>query len=381
MPPAIIFPHLIIITWPPKASLTTLIIFDPSGYATNAIDLFKQAAEQCQTILFCSDQSKNGSYETNIAIFEKMYADVQQKFNINEKAQFLAGFSGGSRLATVIAVLYPDIDGVIACGAGFAPVEKYQPTRQNDFGYYGIVGKKDMNYVEMLNIEDKLLELNLDHYFVYTEAGHFWPGEEYHSQALIWQMARLEEKRQNLGENYSGIFMPIAKRQLDTLWSQAEKLDYHHLKTAIEATFPSQIKQINLESISEEELTVLVQKRKELIQTESDIKRNYHAAYNLSSHKILDYKSDEWWIAEYKKWSKIASKNSLSSAYQASRIQNHLSAMFYESLYGWLMEKDYEKAAWTGALLTKMIEKKPILIFCKPKLQPCKKNIISQRRC
>ncbi len=96
-----------------------VFIFEPMGRAPLGIEVFIEAAETYGHILVCSTAIKNGPYQRNFEITERLINHVFSEFNINENQIYLAGFSGGSRLASAIASLTNIAAGVIACGAGF----------------------------------------------------------------------------------------------------------------------------------------------------------------------------------------------------------------------------------------------------------------------
>jgi len=98
-----------------------VFIFDPSGNGKRGILPFAASAEKYGYILVCSNASRNGPFAENLRIAEDLFERLFSLFSVNEKRIYTAGFSGGSRLASTIAVLGKTIQGVIACGAGFAP--------------------------------------------------------------------------------------------------------------------------------------------------------------------------------------------------------------------------------------------------------------------
>ena len=82
-----------------------LFIFEPAGRGKVGINAFIEAAEAYNYILVCSNNARNGPYDRNFAIASRLFTHVFSRFNIKEKGIYLAGFSGGSRLASSIAAL------------------------------------------------------------------------------------------------------------------------------------------------------------------------------------------------------------------------------------------------------------------------------------
>jgi hypothetical protein len=106
------------------------------------------------------------------------------RLSVDKKRMYTSGFSGGSRLATMVAMLVDDISGVIACGAGF-PYDQ-APTKDISFSYFGIVGRLDMNFQEMLQLEKDLYNLCIVQHFEYYMGDHDWPPTEIFQSAFFW---------------------------------------------------------------------------------------------------------------------------------------------------------------------------------------------------
>ncbi len=162
-----------------------LVVFSPSGMGAQGVQVFKEAAETYNYILACSNDSKNGPYDRNFAITERLFGHLFSNFNIKEGGVYLAGFSGGSRLATAIASISGQIEGVIACGAGFSQISSRIPSTQK-FSYAGICGDRDMNYKEMVDIKSYLNKLQFDNTLFTFDGGHKWPSSEQIGKAVDW---------------------------------------------------------------------------------------------------------------------------------------------------------------------------------------------------
>ena len=105
--------------------------------------------------------------DQNFEIASRLFDKIFSQFNIEPKRIYTAGFSGGARLASRIAVLNEHIQGVIACGAGIA---SNLILFHNDlkFSYAAIVGNQDMNYLEMYETKDYLTKFKISNeLFVY----------------------------------------------------------------------------------------------------------------------------------------------------------------------------------------------------------------------
>src|SRR5699024_1137514 len=93
---------------------------------------------------------------------------------LDQNAIYLAGFSGGARLAVSIAVMSSQIKGVIAAGASFANIQAYMPD-ENKFFYIGMVGDQDFNFNEMHHAMRYLEQKKFDANLIVFSGGHQWP--------------------------------------------------------------------------------------------------------------------------------------------------------------------------------------------------------------
>ncbi len=114
-----------------------------------------------------------------------MFEEVFSSFNIDPKQIYLAGFSGGSRFSTAIAVLTNQIQGVIACGSGFPDNISYAPVSP-DFTYAAVVGDRDMNFSEMSNNFLYLKKLNFTTDLFVFDGPHEWPPTEKIMEVFDW---------------------------------------------------------------------------------------------------------------------------------------------------------------------------------------------------
>ena len=168
-----------------KKKSPIIFIFEPAARGSIGLSSFIEASEQYGYILVCSNNSKNGSYEQNFSIANNLFNQIFKSFSIDQDKMYLAGFSGGSRLASTIAVLTNNFSGVIACGAGFASEASYIPSTQK-FSYVGLCGNEDMNYKEMIGNNEYLQRLGFDNTLITYNGDHKWPPKEQVNRALRW---------------------------------------------------------------------------------------------------------------------------------------------------------------------------------------------------
>jgi len=89
-----------------KNELSPIVfIFDPAARGAVGLSSFIDSSEKYGYILVCSNNSKNGPYERSFNLANNLFNHIFKKFNIDQSNMYLAGFSGGSRLVSTIAVL------------------------------------------------------------------------------------------------------------------------------------------------------------------------------------------------------------------------------------------------------------------------------------
>lgn len=170
-----------------------VFVFDPAARAKEAIEVFKDAAENYGYVLASSNQVKNQAYQENFKYVGNLVDAVLKSFPIDENKLFTTGFSGGARLAAAAAVIEKRIKGVIACGASFATNTAYVPI-QNTFVYIGVVGDEDFNLTEMQNGLDFLKKRKFDAQLMVFNGGHEWPPKEYAEKALRTLSLKMMQK-------------------------------------------------------------------------------------------------------------------------------------------------------------------------------------------
>lgn len=170
----------------PDKKFPIIYAFEPAARGSYPIERFKAAAEKFGYIVVSSNDSKNGlpSEEIN-PIITAWLDDTSKRFQIDGSRIYLAGFSGGARLAIRLALKGNGIfAGVILCGAGFPP--ESQPTKNMPFVIFGTVGDEDFNFWEMRSLDEALTKLNHTHRIVTFEGVHDWASSELCVKAIEW---------------------------------------------------------------------------------------------------------------------------------------------------------------------------------------------------
>lgn len=167
-----------------EESWPVIYTFDAAGRGSVPVELFTEAADRFGYIIAGSNISENGPWEPILKAAENMMKDVESRFKVDSARRYTSGFSGGARVAAALAVLYGTFEGVIGCGAGFSP--NYPPHFDLEFSYIGLIGDRDLNYLEMNSLDDWLGKYRIDHYIYEYPGNHEWPPSEVLTDAVLW---------------------------------------------------------------------------------------------------------------------------------------------------------------------------------------------------
>ena len=104
----------------PEREWPLILAFDPSGNGLRPVEIFEAAAERHGYIVAGSNDSRNyTSWEFELAAAAAVWRDVAGRFSIDSKRVYTAGFSGGARMATEVALRTGAIAGVFVIGGSF----------------------------------------------------------------------------------------------------------------------------------------------------------------------------------------------------------------------------------------------------------------------
>lgn len=169
-------------TFDPAKKHAVLFCFDPGARGRNPVDRFKDAAEKFGWIVAGSNNSRNGPWDANATAIKAMVGDVTRHLPVDGKRIYVAGLSGGARVACQVA-LGGMAQGVIACSAGFGGSET--PGRV-PFAFFGTAGVTDFNYRELRRVDRELAERKAAHRVVIFDGGHEWLPASLAVEALGW---------------------------------------------------------------------------------------------------------------------------------------------------------------------------------------------------
>jgi hypothetical protein len=168
----------------PDKKFPCIYFFDSHARGSMPVKLYKDLAEKYGFVLIGSNVSKNGiDWPATSDVVNVLMQDSRTRINIDPQRICTSGFSGGSRVASSIAILNGGVTGVIGCAAGFPTVEN---EFQNKFDYFGMVGDYDFNLTEMEKLDETLEQNRFAHQLLTFDGKHDWPASSDFKTALLW---------------------------------------------------------------------------------------------------------------------------------------------------------------------------------------------------
>ena len=152
--------------------LPIVYFFDSHGVGSLPLRKYKSLADTYGFILVGSNNSKNGNdWPTTETIWNRLYDDTRKRLKINDRRIYTAGFSGGAKVASYIAIQHAQIRGVIANGAGLPDGVS---AGDFPFGFTAIAGDGDMNMTELAGLTAELDKTRTRHRILFFTGKHEW---------------------------------------------------------------------------------------------------------------------------------------------------------------------------------------------------------------
>lgn len=271
-----------------------ILFFDAHANGGLPVKKYSTLAEKYGFILAGSNNSKNGnSADVNGAFAGNMLNDVSARLNIDSKRIYTSGFSGGSRVASYMAIFRGGINTVIGCGAGLPKIDK---PIENKFNYVGIAGDEDFNYTEMEELETMFKNSDIEHIFIPFNGRHEWCTVETMEMAFTWlQLKAMKQMLIPKNDSLINAYETTAMATLDELLKATKEEDAYTLADQI-INFTSglstndKLKTIYVQLEHSETLKKALARREELNKAEKMLKDQY-----LNALAINDA---AWWKAE-----------------------------------------------------------------------------------
>ena len=225
-------------SYSPKRRWPVVISSDPGAHGTIPLELQKNAAERLGYILVSSNNSSNGPWQPRLEATEAMMRDVQARFPVDLQRLYLAGFSGGARFSSQLALLCKCSAGVLLSGAGFT--EELPPTSNTVIPVFSTVGTFDFNYKEMIPLQDMLAKAGYPHWLRIFGGPHRWPPPDIMEEALTWfRIQAMKKQLEARDQTFIETQFAKARVRAESLESSGDLLNARREYLQIADTFDS----------------------------------------------------------------------------------------------------------------------------------------------
>ena len=150
-----------------------IYVFDPAARGQVAVEVMQTAAEKFGYIVAASNNSRNGPMGQSTEAANAMWQDTQQRFPIAEPRRYLAGMSGGARVATRYRTVVRRLRRGCDSKCGWISVGR-RTHRDLKFAYYAAVGNADFNYGEFVDLRPKLDAAGVRYRIRIFDGQHGW---------------------------------------------------------------------------------------------------------------------------------------------------------------------------------------------------------------
>ncbi len=154
-----------------KAKETLIVVIDPHGDGKFALSKFEKIADNYDCTLIGLNDVENNQPDYMQNIENDIYS-AKRKLNLRSKQIYIAGFSGGARMAFQYALSHKT-NGILMCGAGI----NMQKISMLDFPLAMIVGTKDFNFIEQYYSPFSEVVKNKNVLTLVFDGIHEWPPE------------------------------------------------------------------------------------------------------------------------------------------------------------------------------------------------------------
>ncbi|MEP5072638.1 MAG: hypothetical protein ABJQ96_18290, partial [Crocinitomicaceae bacterium] len=318
-----------------------IYFFEPAARGSLPVVLYAKVAEELGYILACTHNSRNGSYDNSFKAADALFLDTEKRLSIDFDRVILSGFSGGSRLALSIAVISKAAYGVIGVGAAQPAVPAYMVLKKKDFKYAGLVGARDMNYLEHKIFQSQMNTLEMDNLLLISNFTHKWADPIDLRIALLWMEGDSIKFQEAVKAKI------IAERDSIPL-SDIIALDQLLKNETFVITDSKQVKK----TLKEESKVI---KREQLLK--KIISDSINSAFDLSS---LNNPSINWVTrrAEKLKTQRAKSEN-IQEKMMIDRLLNYMSAACYETSLQ-MKSQGFTKKALVGITIWESVSGFPI---------------------
>jgi dienelactone hydrolase len=343
-----------------KKSWPVILIFDFSGRGRTGVSTFVEAGKKYGFILACSNSSHNGPLSDKFTVADAMLRDLEERFTIDQKRIYAAGFSGGSRFAMAYAVKDKKISGVIGCGAGLPNDRNYLPSGNSDFLYYGLAGTRDMNYLEMHDLSLFLSnQTGVTSYLRTFSGGHQWPGPDLITEAVEWLLLQaMNRKIIPSGQTFLSYIENKTQSLINSQLASGNLADaVRYMRFASRdfsgTPFSSRMTKLLSDSEKSAEYQTAARQWDKIAATEQESKEKYlNYLGEIFNSRSLPDSASMWWKNEIRTLIKLRDKGNPENSQMASRMMNFISILCSEEGTSYYRNKLYAQAVFLFEICT-----------------------------
>jgi hypothetical protein len=343
-----------------KKNWPVILIFDPSARGRTGVSTFIEAGNKYGFILACSNNSRNGPLGDNFTAAAAMLQDLEERFTLDQRRIYAAGFSGGSRFAMAFAVKEKRISGVIGCGAGLPNDRSYLPAGNSNFIYYGLAGTRDMNYPEMRDLSNFFSnQTRVISYLRTFSGGHQWPGSGLITEAVEWIVLQaMNRKIMTPDQTFLSYIENKTQNLINLQLSAGNQIDaIMYMRFAARdfqgTTFGVRMTQMLTDSEKSPDFQSAIRNWNKMAAKEQERKDKYTTyLVEIANSGSLPDSSSAWWKNETRALLKLRDKGSPEKSQMASRVLNFISILCSEQGTSYYRNGFYAEAAFLFEICT-----------------------------
>lgn len=170
-------------TYDPSKSWPVLLVFDPRGRSVVAAELFLGAAEEFGWIVVSSNDTRSDTdMEVNRRAVNALWPEIHNRYPIDTRRVYAAGFSGTAFLALRIGAETGGLAGALLAGGRYFE----EQVAGVDFPVFGTVGALDFNNREMRMLHARLTDDGIRNRLEIFEGGHAWMPVDLARSGVVW---------------------------------------------------------------------------------------------------------------------------------------------------------------------------------------------------
>lgn len=265
-----------------------IVFFDPHASGEFVVKKYQHLAEEFNTLLIASEDSKNGLTQDQTAeIANTLIAETKNRFAVDDQIT-LAGFSGGAKVA-MNASSNVAVNSLIYCGA-------VSSVQKKDLVILGFAGVDDMNYTDLLLFDQSLQNTVTNHFFIEWKGKHEWVDSANFRDAFYWlQFHRMRNQDEDIDSTLIKKFLGENEKKLSKAQNDFDKAAINNkIESFLSGLYDvSKYKQ----ALNQVQQTIAykdaVGQRQKILQTETALKQEYINAFQS--------KDLNWWKPEIQK--------------------------------------------------------------------------------